>query len=172
MIKAQMTEVARGTRQLQKSPVSPHSPYGDSWDLLVTGHCGMWNKIGEDQEYYVIKDDPTVVKPEHRGWRRKPNLTPRALSGNHTRVILSPYHFTCTGSYAISRSGAARVLYDQAVLPNAQSIDMGLGGLCKRHEYGFSTMITGIHHQAGNVNKEIRSKGNCNSTGSEITKFG
>ncbi len=160
MIKAQMTEVARGTRYLQRAPASAHSPYGDNWDLLVTGHCGMWNKVGEDQEYWVIKDDPTVIPPNQRGWWRKPNLTPPAFAGNHTRVLLSPYHFTCTGSYAISLSGAARALYDQAVLPNAKSIDTGLGAICKRHEYGFSTclgtypMITGIHHQAGNVAKE------------------
>lgn len=160
MIKAQMTEVARGARYLQKAPHSAHSPYGDNWDLLVTGHCGVWNKVGEDQEYWVIKDDPTVIPPELRRWSRKPNLTPKAFSGNHTRVVFSPYHFTCTGSYAISLSGAARVLYDQAILPNARGIDMGLGGICKRHEYGFSTclgthpMITGIHHQAGNVAKD------------------
>ena len=160
MIKAQMTEVARGARYLQRGSASPNSPYGDNWDLLVTGHCGMWNKVGEDQEYWVIKDDPTVIPPSQRKWWRKPNLTPPALQGNHTRVVLSPYHFSCTGSYAISLSGAARALYDQAVMPNAKEIDMGLGGICKRHEYGFSTclgtypMITGIHHQIGNAAKD------------------
>ena len=63
MIKAQMTEVARGTRYMQKAPDSVHSPYGDHWDLLVTGHCGLWNKMGEDQDYWVINDDPTVNPP-------------------------------------------------------------------------------------------------------------
>lgn len=160
LIKAQMTEVARGTRYLQKAPLSAHSPYGDNWDLLVTGHCGVWNKVGEDQEYWVIKDDPTVIPPEMRTWWRKPNITPPSLSGNNTRIVFSPYHFTCTGSYAISLSGALRALYDQAVLPNARAIDMGLGTICKKHEYGFSTclatypMITGIHHQAGSTAKD------------------
>ena len=160
MIKAQMTEVARGARYLQKAPASAHSPYGDNWDLLVTGHCGINNKVGEDQEYWVIKDDPTVILPTQRRWSRRPNFTPPAFSGNRTRVVFSPYHFSCTGSYAISLSGAARALYDQAVLPNAKAIDMGLGGICKKHEYGFSTclgtypMITGIHHQAGSFAKD------------------
>ena len=160
MIKAQMTEVARGTRHLQKASDSSLSPYGDNWDLLSTGHCGMWNKIDEDQEYWVINDDPTVVPPEQRTWWRKPNLTPPALAGNRSRLILSPYHFTCFGSYGISLSGASRALYDQAILPHAEAIDMGVGKICRRHEYGFSTclgtypMITGIHRQAGSVSKD------------------
>jgi hypothetical protein len=160
MIKAQMTEVARGTRYIQKAPASAHSPYGDHWDLLMTGHCGMWNRPSEDQDYWVIEDDPTVLPTEQRDYSRKPNLTPRALSGNRTRIIMSPYHFSCFGSYAISLSGAARAIYDQAVLPNARPIDTGFGGICKRREYGRSTclgtypMITGIHHQAGNRSKD------------------
>ncbi|KAE8446618.1 hypothetical protein EG329_011811 [Mollisiaceae sp. DMI_Dod_QoI] len=160
MIKAQMTEVARGTRYLQKAPTFTHSPYGDNWDLLITGHCGLWNKVSEDQDYWIIKDDPTVIHPDQHGWWRKANLSPKAFAGNYTRVVLSPYHFTCTGSYAISLSGAARALYDQAILSNAQSIDMGLGGICKKHEYGFSTclgtypMVTGIHRQIGSVAKD------------------
>ncbi|KAG0645670.1 Collagen beta(1-O)galactosyltransferase 1 [Hyphodiscus hymeniophilus] len=160
MIKAQMTEVARGARYLQKAPASTSSPYGDSWDLMVTGHCGMWNHVNEDQEYWVINDDPTVIPAQKRTWWRKPNLTAPVLAGDRTRLVLSPNFFTCTGSYAISIAGAARAIYDQAVLPKATAIDMGLGKICRKHEYGFSTclgtypMITGIHRQAGSVAKD------------------
>ena len=157
MIKAQMTEFARGTRYLQKSSHSSLSPYGDGWDILTMGHCGVWNKIGEDQEYWVSHDDPTVVLPQTREWWRQPNLTPAALSGNRTRLVFSPYHLSCLASYAVSLNGAARIIYDQTILPNAQGIDSALGAICKRQEYGFNSclaaypMITGVHRPAGDM---------------------
>ncbi|KAF2838870.1 glycosyltransferase family 25 protein [Patellaria atrata CBS 101060] len=160
MIKAQMTEFARGTRYLQKSVSPTHSPYGDGWDILSTGHCGIWNKVREDQDYWVSENDPTVVVPIQREWWRKPNLTPPALAGDRSRVVMSPYQLSCLASYAVSLRGAARIIYDQAILPNAQGIDSGLGAICKRHEYGFNSclaaypMITGVHRPAGDMTRE------------------
>lgn len=160
MIKAQMTEFARGTRHLQKTTGQAHSPYGDGWDILSMGHCGLWNKVGEDQEYWTTKDDPTVVIPSQRQWWRKPNLSPEPLSGNYTRLVFSPYKLACLASYAVSLPGAARILYDQAIQPNAQGIDSGLSAMCKRQEYGFNSclgaypMITGVHRPAGDMTKE------------------
>jgi len=52
------------------------------------------------------------------------------------------------------------MLYDQAVLPNAKGIDSGLGGFCKRHEYGWNSclavypMLTGVHKPAGDMTKD------------------
>lgn len=160
MIKAQMTEFARGTRFIQKAKAPMHSPYGDGWDILTMGHCGVWNKVREDQDYWVVENDPTVVLPETRQWWRKPNLTPAAISGNRSRVVFSPYQLSCLASYAVSLRGAARILYDQAILPNAQGIDSALGAICRRHEYGHASclaaypMITGVHHPVGDVAKE------------------
>lgn len=159
MLKAQMTELARGTRYIQRASETDHSPYGDGWDIISTGHCGLWNKVNDDQEYWVIENDPTVPNKRHDTFWRKPNLTPAVLSGNQTRVVLSQGKFSCTASYAITLQGAARMIYDQQVLPNAAAIDMALGGLCKRMPYGYNSclaaypMITGTHRPAGDPAK-------------------
>jgi len=159
MLKAQMLEFARGTRHLTRAPLNTHSPYGDSWDLLTTGHCGVLNRL-EDQEYWVIENDPTAVIPAKRTWQKKPNLTPEILSGDRTRLVFSPSKLSCLGSYALSLQGAARILYDQSILPNAQGIDSALGEFCNRREYGANLclatypMITGIHLPAGDTSKD------------------
>lgn len=160
MIKSQMIEFAHGTRYLQNVTSPTLSPYGDDWSIISTGHCGLWNRIGEDQKYWVVDDDPTVVVPDQRKWSRRPNLTPAAISGNRTRLVFNPYQMSCLASYAVSIKGAARILYDQSILPHAKGIDSGLGGMCKGAEYGRNTcigvypMITGVHRPAGDASRD------------------
>ncbi|KAH8591350.1 hypothetical protein B0O99DRAFT_690711 [Bisporella sp. PMI_857] len=159
MIKAQMTDFARGTRHIQRASHSTFSPYGDGWDILSTGHCGLQNKMKEDQDYWVTDEDPTVLHYDLRTWSRTPNLTPSILSGNRTRLVLSVHRFTCLASYAITLEGAARIVYDQSVLQNAKPIDLALAQICAKSMYGFNTclgaypMITGVHQPAGDPMK-------------------
>ncbi len=61
MVKTQMTEFARGTRHLQDAVAPMESPYGDGWDILTVGHCGLANDVSEDQRYWVIENDPTAI---------------------------------------------------------------------------------------------------------------
>ena len=122
MLKAQMTELARGTRYLQGAVSSPHSPYGDDWWLISTGHCGISIKTGEDQAHWVIDDDPTVVPWKHRQLFRHPDTRPHGLGGANTRLMFGLKGFICTASYAMSIKGALRVLYDQGILPNAKPV--------------------------------------------------
>lgn len=162
MIKAQMTEFARGTRYLLNTTTTnePHSPYGDGWDLLITGHCGIGTRDKEDQDYWVSNDDPTVGPPPSHRYGQRPNLKPAALSGKHTRHVFSPEGFTCTASYGVSLPGAARIIYDQAVLPNGKAIDLGLSGMCWKRNYRRSSClgawpaITGVHRPAGDMGKD------------------
>lgn len=160
MIKSQFSELARGTRHLLNVEKEPHSPYGDGWDIITTGHCGAWNRIDQDQEYWIIEDDPTVVAEAERTWWRKPNLTPKALSGEHTRLVFEAARFSCTASYAISLQGAARFLYDQSVLPNGKAVDLGYAAYCKRRDYGRNSclavypMLTGVHKPAGDASRD------------------
>ena len=160
MIKAQMTEFARGTRYIQRASKTIHSPYGDGWDIISTGHCGLGNTISEDQDYWVTENDPTVIGLKEQTWSRKPNLTPAGISGDRTRLVFSANRFTCLASYAISLQGAARILYDQQILPNAVPIDLALANICRKSVYGFNSclaaypMITGTHQPAGDPTKQ------------------
>ena len=162
MVKAQLTEFARGTRYLQHTVPPTHSPYGDGWDVLSVGHCGALNHLSNDQDYWVIHDDPTVIDVNHRFWGMgyRPNVSPPGLSGNRTRLVFSNARFYCLASYAVSLQGAAHILYDQAILPNAKGIDLGIGRMCARRLYGDNRCLTaypmlfGVHKPAGNTSKE------------------
>lgn len=160
MIKSQMTELARGTRFLQNVTMPTLSPYGDDWNIISTGHCGVNNRIDRDRNYWVVNEDPTVITPAQREWSRKPNLSLDTLAGEHTRLVFNPYKFTCLTSYALSIQGAAQILYDQSILPHAKPIDLALSDMCKREDYGINTcisaypMITGRHRPAGDLSRD------------------
>lgn len=139
LIKGQLEQFAAGTRSLQAgSPRTStfnavrHSPYGADWDLLWVGHCGATNRLGEDQNYYVMQNDPTVAPSTHRPWwRRHPNLTPKALHGNHTRYIYEVGHGLCSFGYAVSTRGAQKLLYSQALQGQATNFDRAIQRMCK-----------------------------------------
>ncbi|KAH8600700.1 hypothetical protein B0O99DRAFT_287006 [Bisporella sp. PMI_857] len=142
-IKAQMTEFARGTRFIRQASSSPHSPYGDGWDVMSLGHCGIGNRPHKNQYYWVTDHDPTI--PNEKGNRGKPNTTPRALSGPHKRLVFDMRSLQCTLAYAISLQGAQRVIYDQQMV-RANFIDLALSSFCKRSSYGRKACL-GVYPQ-------------------------
>ncbi|RDW82818.1 hypothetical protein BP6252_03930 [Coleophoma cylindrospora] len=171
MIKAQLTDFARGTRSLinsslaswaSENPQVP-SPYGNGWDLMFIGHCGLNNLAGKDREYWITENDPTVVTPEERKiqrqtrWARRPDWMLDHLAGNTTRVVTPVKSAVCLASYAISLQGAMKILYDQSILPNAIEIDNSLGKFCERGD-GLCLApwpsIFGTHVPAGDMSKD------------------
>lgn len=138
LLRPQLVSLARGLRLLQNATLPLRSPYGDNWDILTLGHNGLNNRIDIDQTYYATRNDPTVIAESRRTWGRKPNLSIPALGGNHTRVVMEVSKFTSTTAYALSLRGVARLLHDQALLPNARAIDMGISDFCNRNTYGTS----------------------------------
>lgn len=156
MLKSQLVEFARGSRYIQGTTGPTHSPYGDDWDILWLGHCGAINRMTEDHKCYVIRDDPTVVPTKHRIYpSRRPNYTPPALHGNNTRLVFSPQRSLCTASYAISLRGAHKLVYNQAMTPQATFIDKALSHLCA-HESTAKCIapypaLVGVHRAAGNA---------------------
>ncbi|KAF2677968.1 glycosyltransferase family 25 protein [Lentithecium fluviatile CBS 122367] len=158
-LKSQLTEFARGTRYvLDQESNSTASPYGDGWDILWLGHCGLRNRENIDQRYYVIRDDPTAVPQSLWSFaRRMPNLTPKALNGTYNRVIYEPTRGLCTWGYAISLRGARRLLQDQE-LEEALPSDRALNRLCTRVK-GAKCLapyppLVGTHKAAGRTGKD------------------
>jgi hypothetical protein len=128
-IRAQMTEVARGSKQLSHTKDKPsHSPYGDNWYLISTGNCAIMDNLKGDQERWVIENDPTVVPQIHRHLIFGPHTRPEVLAGPHTRMMFDMRAVLCTGSYGITLQGARSVIYDQAVLSNARTVSEPGGG--------------------------------------------
>ena len=160
LLRHQMVEFARGTRAIRNATLPMRSPYGDSWDLLALGHIGVNNKPNRNQKYWVTPDDPTVIAESRRTWSRKPDLSTPKLGGDHTRVVLEVSKFTGAAAYGLSLRGAATLLYDQTMLPNAQAIDVAMLALCRHDPYdtpfclGTYPMIFGRYRAIGPVSKD------------------
>jgi hypothetical protein len=168
-LKSQLVELAHGTRYLQETDeknrsqvptIKTHSPYGDDWDLIWTGHCGVSNHKDVDQRYYVIPNDPTTVPGQLSSWkRRRPNLKPAALKGYFTRYVFEPTGGLCTSGYALSLRGARKLILHQALLGNAAAMDMALRSVCDDRFIGFKCFapypaLFNAHKAAGPVSKD------------------
>jgi GR25 family glycosyltransferase involved in LPS biosynthesis len=160
LLRHQMTDFAYGTRALQNATLPLRSPYGDNWDLLALGHIGVNNKVNKQQRYWVTPNDPTVIAESRRTWSRKPDVSTPKLAGDHTRIVLEVSKFTGAAAYALSLRGAATLLYDQSMLPNAQAIDVAMLALCRHDPYdtpfclGAYPMIFGRYRAIGPVSKD------------------
>lgn len=161
-LKMQLVQFARGSRFLLNTPEHkvPHSPYGDSWDLLWLGHCST-AVDPSDNRRFVIPKDPTVLPPEARTEFERPDMT-HFESGpngdNSTRIVHAQSWGSCTAAYAISLRGAEKVLHYESMLPFNATVDDGLGNLCRpKHPYfscisPFPTLI-GVSKPAGPTNR-------------------
>lgn len=145
-IKSQLLEYAKGSqiitggtplrgekvdfRQLQDQGAPIGSPYGDDWDLLWLGHCGMSNEAKANQTYYVQENDPTSTPKQHRiGWT--PNLSPFSDLPESSRYIFETgFGARCTAAYALSQRGARRLLYHQTLGRRATTSDRAVNRLC------------------------------------------
>lgn len=105
---------------LQPSHQPSESPYGDDWDILWFGHCGMTRPgvsakgaMGIPQNYVVQLDDPTVPEPRHMPDFRGKNegYLAKTAFGNHTRLVHHPQNGFCSVAYAVSQRGARNMLW-------------------------------------------------------------
>jgi hypothetical protein len=160
LLRHQMVEFARGTRAILNASLPLRSPYGDNWDLLALGHIGANNKPNREQKYWITDNDPTVIAESRRQWNRKPDFSTPKLEGNYSRVVMEINKFTGATSYGLSLRGAATLLYDQSLLPNAQAIDTAMLSLCRRDPFGSPfclgayPMIFGRYRAIGSTAKD------------------
>ena len=89
------------------------SPYGDNWDLLWLGHCGM-QFPGPEQNAIpkgrvILPDDATV--PEKRYLYSLANpFTLVDTYPEHTRAVHHVQEGVCSLAYAVSQQGARRTV--------------------------------------------------------------
>lgn len=164
-LKNQLLDFARGSKFLQQSEqVATESPYGDDWDLLWLGHCGVYNGPSASQYYYVTREDPTVVPPElFTWWRRQPDRHHPALSANYSRLVFEAKGGLCSAGYAISQRGARLLLNQQTQsLTPSDVADRALARFCNdyRPEGAGARCIApypalvGAHGAAGPMGKD------------------
>lgn len=120
--------------QLPETVIPLHSPYGDDWDVLWLGHCGM--KFPEPDTTpnhplgrVVHENDLTVPQKQfiHFQWGTS-TLTDQYPA--HTRVVHHPSDAVCSLVYAISQRGARRILYEFGIHKFTSNFDIMLREFC------------------------------------------
>ncbi|KXG52486.1 uncharacterized protein PGRI_087700 [Penicillium griseofulvum] len=160
-IKLQLQSFAHAVRALQQkdTQVPTKSPYGDDWDILWLGHCGLSCKT--DMPFYLTPNDPTIPMPRHflPLWRDPPVFEGHKRP-DHSRLACTASDAVCSLFYAVSYSGAQRILAALSVNPSglAEEIDIGaqfdvsLGRMCGNGYlrcFAPYPSITGVFEQGG-----------------------
>ncbi|KAL9104599.1 MAG: hypothetical protein Q9163_000464 [Psora crenata] len=144
-LKDRLVDFSRGSRHFTAQPsggANPRSPYGDNWDILWLGHCSITQCPASDphtspdhatsplqQQRYLVENDPTVPLPAKRlNFASTPDLS---AYGNMTRAVFRADYGICLYAYALSYSGAQKVLRAQAVRQKWAPIDLGIAEMCQ-----------------------------------------
>lgn len=143
---------------------TPHSPYGDDWDLLWLGHCA--SRIDEnDNRRFVIENDPTVTPPKHR--TNYGNIPDMSHYDNTTRIVYAATGGVCLYSYALSYRGAQKVLFKLSMSLYSSPVDFGIHDLCKSKKNNFKCVsvfpqIVDVHRGPGTALKDSDISGQKN----------
>jgi hypothetical protein len=111
------------------------SPYGDDWDILWLGHCGIAFRTTEPLSRILIPSDPTVPQPHHL--KPHPFAYPDIIGSlypNHTRVVHHPSGPSCSLAYALTQTGARKLLYEFGVKAFDKQFDFMLEDFCDNVE--------------------------------------
>ncbi|KAG8156515.1 hypothetical protein KVR01_013619 [Diaporthe batatas] len=138
--------------QLPKTQDPATSPYGDGWDVLWLGHCGVQQPTGNPKNQWaersrhisrgavVREKDDTVPQPSNiHSWDDGGHARFRDSYPAHTRVTHHELDAVCTFAYGVSQAGARRILYDLGLWKMDDPFDLGLRQFCdgtfehKRH---------------------------------------
>ena len=138
-LKTQLTQFALGSRHILNASMSsePLSPYGDGWDMLWLGHCAQDTPSKPLARYFIAND--TTIPPAGRRWslwNPEETLTYDLPYNHTTRVVYQPAGGVCSYAYALSYTGAQKMLYHLSYSHFDGPFDIGQAGLCKRGRKG------------------------------------
>lgn len=128
-----MTEFARGSRAIQETTTPPKtSPYGDDWQMLWLGYCGL--KTVEEQRglplrFYVIPDDPTVLPAQYKQEFFAPFIADYPQMNPH-RLIFNSMDQVCSVAFAITYEGARKALAAFNMRSIDEPMDLSYRNLC------------------------------------------
>lgn len=110
------------------------SPYGDDWDLLWLGHCGM-SFVGEKSSKVakgriIQKDDETAPAKRYLWGLTKP-FTLVEKYPDHTRAVHHVQEGVCSLGYALSQRGARKLLYEVGLKDVTDAYDILLRFFCE-----------------------------------------
>lgn len=175
-LKAQLFQLGRGSRWVlnQSETATLHSPYGDGWDVLWIGTCEA-NINQQNVRRFVIDNDLTAGDSSKFYAHNEPVRHSPSLRFQ-TRVVFSMWDGYCTTAYAVSLSGAKKILYHLGLQPVDAPIDLGMSSMCEEKKSGFSCIapyppLIGTYRPAGRRSgwSDIEDMGG--SAGDEIEEF-
>lgn len=114
-----------------------HSPYGDNWDFISVGHCGMRfpssslpsaEKIPEGR---VIRNSDPTVPERHYLKTVSPVDDLKNEYANHTRAVHHVQEGICSLGYAITQAGARKLLHAIGLLDVTAPYDILLRQFCE-----------------------------------------
>ena len=125
-----------------------YSPYGDDWDLLWVGHCGMrmpsksvpnGDRIPKGR--VVQHDDSTVAQKQyHYVVSSTDDLKDYE---DHTRVVSHVQDGICSLAYAVTQAGARKLLRSVGLLEVVDVYDIMLRQYCEgSHGRGYHNCLT------------------------------
>ncbi|KAJ9611582.1 hypothetical protein H2200_004766 [Cladophialophora chaetospira] len=116
-------------RELSFSSTPQSSPYGDGWDVLWFGHCGM--QISDQSSTVIHEDDETVPEVRYLHSWDKNEVSPLADYRPHTRVIGEQHEGVCSLAYAVSQAGARGLLNSLGLKRMDNAFDLMLREWCE-----------------------------------------
>ncbi|KAI1774904.1 hypothetical protein F4818DRAFT_55230 [Hypoxylon cercidicola] len=143
--------------QLPSTELPKISPYGDSWDLLWIGHCGMHFPFEDNPvipKGRVIHQDDVSVAQKQYLWTLNIPFTLKEKYPEHTRAVHHVQEGVCSLGYAISQRGAQKLLHEIGLKDLTDGFDILLRFFCegakgrKRHECLTVQPALFHHHRA------------------------
>ncbi|KAE8391584.1 hypothetical protein BDV23DRAFT_152979 [Aspergillus alliaceus] len=127
-LKKQLQRFASASQIVQGDTRPKHSPYGDTWDLLWIGHCGITFRAGP---IHVTTDDITVVPVSELPpyWRDPP-----VGADNGTRLVARAEEGVCSLGYAVTYLGAQKILSALSLTPEGDGaqFDVAMSRYCQK----------------------------------------
>lgn len=133
------------------------SPYGDNWDLLWTGHCGMHFPFEDDplipKGRVIHRDDETVAQKQYL-WTFNIPFTLKEKYPEHTRAVHHVQEGVCSLGYAVSQKGARKLLQEIGLKDLTDGFDILLRFFCEgskgRQRHNCLTVQPALfhHHRA------------------------
>ncbi|KAK4238965.1 glycosyltransferase [Achaetomium macrosporum] len=117
-------------------PTTPptHSPYGDEWDVLWIGHCGMhfpFESSPHVPKQRVIRLRDETVAPKQNLWTYNIPFTLKETYPPHTRAYHHVQEGVCSLGYAVTQRGAQKLLYEVGLKDVSEAFDLLLRYYCE-----------------------------------------
>ncbi|CAJ2502572.1 Uu.00g099660.m01.CDS01 [Anthostomella pinea] len=110
------------------------SPYGDNWDVLWVGHCGMHFPFEDNpvipKGRVIHKDDETVAQRRYL-WTFNIPFTLKEKYPDHTRAVHHVQEGVCNLGYAVSQQGARKLLHEIALKDVNTAVDLLMRYFCE-----------------------------------------